>query len=79
MLAHERPDVLVTSGAGVAVPFFGLGRLAGVSTLFVEAYERLEHGSLTSRLVGPLSDAVALQFAEQRAVHPHGVLVGPLR
>jgi UDP-N-acetylglucosamine:LPS N-acetylglucosamine transferase len=79
VLAIERPTLLVSSGAGVAVPFFVLARAAGVATLFVEAYERQDVGALTSRLIGPLCDGVALQWPAQRQIHPKGVCVGPLR
>jgi UDP-N-acetylglucosamine:LPS N-acetylglucosamine transferase len=78
VLRRERPDVVVSTGAGVALPFFVLGRLLRARTVFVEAYERVDRPSLTGRLVYPISNLMALQWEEQRRFYPRGELVGAL-
>ena len=78
VLRRERPDVVVSTGAGVALPFFVLGRLLRARTVFVEAYERVDRPSLTGRLVYPMSNLMALQWEEQRRFYPRGELVGAL-
>ena len=55
VLRRERPDVLISTGAAVAFPFFLLGRLMGVKTVFIEVYDRIDNASLTARLCAPLS------------------------
>jgi len=45
LLDSFRPDVVVTSGAGVGVPFIIAGRVRGCTTVFVEAFERVESPS----------------------------------
>lgn len=79
VLRDERPDVIVSTGAGVAVPFFALARLAGARSVFLEPYDRVDGPSLTGRLVAPLADLVVLQRSEQRVFHPAGVWLGPVR
>jgi UDP-N-acetylglucosamine:LPS N-acetylglucosamine transferase len=78
VLAAEEPDLLVSDGAGVALPFFALGRAAGVPLVWLEVYDRVDRPSLTGRLVRPWADLVVLQWEEQRAAYPEGVVVGPL-
>ncbi len=39
-IRRERPDILVSTGAGVALPFFVIARLRRIKTVYVEAYER---------------------------------------
>ncbi len=78
VLARERPDLLVSTGAGVALPFFWLGRAAGVELVWIEVFDRMDSASLTGRLVAPLCHRVILQWEEQRAHYPGGVVVGPL-
>lgn len=78
VLKIERPSVLVSSGAGVAVPFFWLARRAGVATVYCEVYDRIDSPTLTGRLCYPVADLFALQWDEQRAVYPKGIVVGPL-
>src|SRR5262245_14882850 len=36
LLFRERPDFIVSTGAGVALPFFWLGRLFGAKLIFIE-------------------------------------------
>lgn len=78
VLAAERPDLVVSTGAGVALPYFWLGRAAGIDLVWIEVYDRFDSPSLTGRLVAPLCDRVLLQWEEQRVHYPTGVVVGPL-
>lgn len=79
VLCAERPDVLVSTGAALAVPFFWTARALGIPTVFIEVYDRIERPSLSGRLVAPIADAVVLQWPSQRPAYPRGVLLGPIR
>ena len=79
VVAEERPDAVVSTGAGVGVPFLWAGRLAGARTVFVEVFDRVDGPSLTGRLVAPFVDLVVLQREAQRAIYPRGVVLGPVR
>ena len=37
VLLRERPDLIVSSGAAVAVPFFWIGKILGCSTVFCDS------------------------------------------
>ena len=78
MLSRERPTVIVSTGAGVAVPFFVLGRLVGIPTVFIEVYDRIDSATLTGRLCRPFASRVLVQWEEQRQMYPEAVVVGPL-
>jgi len=78
VLRRERPDVIVSTGAGVAFPFFLLAKPLRIKTVFVEAYERLDRASLTGRLCYPICDLMVLQWEQQRRFYPRGELVGAL-
>lgn len=77
-LRAEHPDVIVSDGAGIAVPFFWLGRLMGVPTVYLEVYDRIDSPTLTGRLVGPVTDLFLLQWDQQQASYPAGVVAGPV-
>jgi beta-1,4-N-acetylglucosaminyltransferase len=79
VLRDERPDLLVSTGAGVALPFLGLGGALGIPCVFVEVYDRIDRPSWTGRLLNGWVDAVVLQWEAQRAFYPDGVLFGPIR
>jgi|GEM_PF-147977 len=76
VLRRERPDVVISTGAGVAVPFFVLGRLTGVPTLFLEVYDRLDTPTLTGRLCRPFATRMLVQWEEQRSLYRDAEVVG---
>ena len=76
VLRTEHPDVVVSNGAGVAVPFFVLARLLRTSTVYVEVYDRIESPTLTARLCRPFTDLFCVQWPEQQAFYRGSVVVG---
>ena len=73
-----RPDVIVSNGAGVALPFFLVARLLRIPTVYLEVYDRIDSRTMTGRLCRPLSSLFLVQWPEQQALYPGSVLVGPL-
>lgn len=78
LLRAERPDVLISDGAGVAFPFFLAGRVLGIPTVYLEVYDRISRPTLTGKLCYPLSDLFLLQWPEQTAQYPRGHVIGCL-
>lgn len=64
VLVKERPRVLVSTGAGVCVPFFFLAPLWGIKTVYIESLARIEELSLTGRLVYRFVDEFIVQWPE---------------
>lgn len=79
VLRAEAPDVVVTTGAGVAVPFVVAARARGIPTVFVEVWDRMDGPSLTGRLLAPVVDAFVAQWPEQVPAGASAHLLGPLR
>jgi beta-1,4-N-acetylglucosaminyltransferase len=73
---RERPDIWVSSGAGVALPFFFLGWLMRKKLVYVEVFDRLDAPTLTGRLLYPLCDLFLVQWEEQRRFYPRSELWG---
>ena len=78
LLRAAKPSVIVSTGAGVAVPFFVLGWLRGVPTVYLEVYDRIDSPTLTGRLCRPFTRLFLVQWEEQRKFYPGSVVVGPL-
>jgi len=78
LLRAQRPDLLISDGAGVAFPFFLAARALGVHTVYLEVYDRISRPSLTGRLCYPLSELFLLQWPEQVANYPQGQVIGCL-
>lgn len=64
VIATERPAAILTTGAGLAVPFAWVGRLRGVPSVYVESFTRIEELSLTARLVSPVASRLYVQWPE---------------
>ena len=64
ILWSERPQIIVSLGAEIAIPFFYFGRLMGAKTLFIESWCRVESLSLTGKLVYPAANAFWVQWPQ---------------
>jgi hypothetical protein len=78
VLRTERPGVVVSSGAGVALPFFVLAWAMGIPTAYIEVYDRIDTPTLTARLCRPFTSKMCVQWEEQLAMYPGAELIGPL-
>ena len=78
VVAAERPDVVVSTGAGVALPFFLVAWLKGIPTAYIEVYDRIDTPTLTGRLCRPFATRMCVQWEDQLAVYPGATLIGPL-
>ena len=76
VLKKERPDVIISTGAAVAIPFFYLGKLFGCKTVYIEVYDRIDKPTITGKLVYPISNLFVLQWEEQRKFYPKGEMLG---
>ncbi|HSN68196.1 MAG TPA: UDP-N-acetylglucosamine--LPS N-acetylglucosamine transferase [Thermoanaerobaculia bacterium] len=62
LLRRRRPDMILTTGSGVAVPFLWLARVLRIPSVFVESITRIEDISLTARLVKPFATHMLVQW-----------------
>ena len=76
ILRRLRPHVIVTTGAGVAVPFAWIGRLLGAKIVYVESLSRIEAPSLSCRLIAPLAARVYAQWPELAEAYGRARYVG---
>jgi UDP-N-acetylglucosamine:LPS N-acetylglucosamine transferase len=78
VLRHERPTLIVSNGAGVALPFFLLARFVGARTAYLEVVDRIDSSTLTGRLCRRLTTLFLVQWPEQQRFYPGSVCVGPI-
>ena len=78
VLRQERPDLIVSSGAAVAVPFFYLGKLMGAKLIYIEVFDRIDKPTLTGKLVYPITDRFIVQWEQQKQVYPKALNLGSI-
>ena len=69
VLHKEKPDIIISSGAAVAVPFFWLGKLRGAKTIYIEVFDRINKSTLTGKIVKPVTDSFIVQWDEMKDVY----------
>ena len=75
---RARPDAVLTTGPGVAVPVCAIAKLLGARIIYVESFSRVRRLSLTGRLLSRLADLFFVQWEELRAFVPQAVYAGRL-
>lgn len=76
VLRDERPDVIVSTGAAVAMPFFLVGKVLGIKTVYIEVLDRVDAPTLSGRICRPLADLFVVQWPEMEAVYKGSVNLG---
>ncbi len=78
ILRKEKPDLIISSGAAVAVPFFYLGKLFGAKTIYLEVFDRIDAPTMTGKLVYGVTDKFVVQWEEMKQVYPKAVNLGSI-
>ena len=78
VLRKEHPDLIISSGAAVSVPFFYLGKLFGAKLIYIEVFDRIDKPTLSGRLVYPITDKFIGQWEEQKKVYKKAINLGSI-
>lgn len=78
VLKKEKPDLIISSGAAIAVPFFYLGKIMGAKLIYIEVFDRIDKPTLTGRLVYPIVDTFIVQWEEMKKVYPKSINLGSI-
>ncbi len=78
ILRKERPDLIISTGAAVAVPFFYLGKLFGAKLVYIEVFDRIDASTMTGKLVYPISDKFIVQWEEMKKIYPKAINLGSI-
>ena len=76
IIRKEKPKLIISSGAGVAVPFFYIGKIFGAKTIFIEVFDRIDKPTITGKLVYPVADIFIVQWEEMKKVYPKAINLG---
>lgn len=78
ILRIQKPDYLISCGAGIAPPFFYMAKLLGCKLIFVEPYDFIAYPSLSTKIVLPIIDDYIVQHKEQLRFSPKANYQGSL-
>ena len=78
VIRRERPAAMLTTGAGVAVPFAWIARLHRVPVVYVESFTRIDGLSLSARMIKPVATRLYGQWPELAESTPRVRFAGNL-
>jgi UDP-N-acetylglucosamine:LPS N-acetylglucosamine transferase len=78
ILIKERPDLIVSSGAAPAIPFFWLGKLFGAKTIYIEVFDRIDKPTISGKICYPVADKFIVEWEEMKEVYPKAVNFGSI-
>ena len=78
VLRKEKPDLIISSGAAVAVPFFYLGKLFGAKLIYIEVFDRIDKPTMTGKMVYPIVDKFIVEWEEMKKVYPKAINLGSI-
>lgn len=78
ILVTEKPDLIVSTGAGDVLPLMILGAGLGIPVVFVESIARVHKPSLTGRIVRPFADLIMVSWEPLDDAYPGAVQISIL-
>jgi UDP-N-acetylglucosamine:LPS N-acetylglucosamine transferase len=74
----KRPTVIVTTGAGIAVPMCLVGKSFGSKVVFIESGTRVRYPSMTAKVLYRIADLSIVQWKPLLKYLPRAIYSGPL-
>jgi len=78
ILSEHRPDVIISCGAGPAVPFALVGKVLGIKVVFIETFAAVKKPTLTGRILYYFSDLFIYQWKNLSESYPKGIYGGSI-
>ena len=78
IVIRQRPDVVITTGAGIVVFFCVFAKLFGAKLIFIESMARIKSPTLTARMLYPFADLFLVQWPGLLKFFPKAKYLGRL-
>lgn len=78
ILRKEKPDLIISTGAAPAIPFFWIGRMKGIKTIYIEIIDRIDKPTITGKVCYPVSNRFIIQCEELKKTYPKGINLGSI-
>lgn len=76
ILKKEKPKILISSGAGIALPFFIVGKFFfNTKLIFIEPYDFVHYPSLTGKIVYNFVDLFIILHSIQKKWYPKATMI----
>jgi len=62
ILIKEKPTIIISTGGPICIPFFYIGKLLGIKSIYIESLTRIHSLSLTGKIVYPVANIFLVQW-----------------
>jgi beta-1,4-N-acetylglucosaminyltransferase len=73
---NEKPDLVVSTGAGVAVPISYIAKAFGKKVVYIESFCRINEPSFSGKLMHPIADLFLVQWKQAEDFFPKAKYAG---
>ena len=79
ILRKEKPNLIVSNGAEIAIPTLYIAKLFSIKIIFIESWCRINKSSTTGKLIYPIADVFFVQWRQllkkygKKAIYKGGV------
>lgn len=79
ILRKEKPDIIISSGAAISIPFFWLGKkIFKCKCVYVEVFDRIDKDTKSGRFCYKYADEFFVQWEEMLKVYPKAKYIGKI-
>ena len=78
IILSESPDIILSTGAGIAVPACYIGKILGKKIIFLASGACVERLNLSSKLIYPIADLFIIQYLDLSKKYPKSKFAGNL-
>lgn len=78
VLRKEKPDIIISSGAAISIPFFFFGKLFGCKRVYIEVFDRIDKSTVSGKFCYKHCDLFVVQWEEQLKVYPKAKNLGSI-
>lgn len=79
IIARERPDIVISTGAGAVFFAVAWARLRGARTVVIDSFARFDRPSLFARIAAPIAHDLVVQSAALSSYFPKAKVFDPFR
>lgn len=78
IIFKEKPNLIISSGAAPAIPFFYIGKIFGAKTIYIEVFDRIDTPTVSGKLCYPVTDRFIVEWEEMKKVYPKAINLGSI-
>lgn len=75
-LIKERPNIIISTGAGSTVPTCILGKIMGSKIVYIESFAKIDSPTKSGKLVYKFADKFYVQWEEMMSIYPNAIYKG---